>query len=261
MADKIAYHPDGKHIINFCEKNHTYIDNFGKSYTSVTSFIKPFFPGFDSVAMSKKCSAGKNPKYAGRSPEDILEEWAAEGNRGSSEGNNTHEYAEWLVNGWDDSIKPGPISERCEMIFKQVDKIVDYLFTNYDFIGSEIIIFSPDMGIAGMVDLLFFDPETQTILILDWKNNKVITVTNIHQNAFYPIEHLQDTHKSKYALQLSLYQHIINKERYYPQAKKYRRSLLHVIPEISKAIPVEYFDYEIKEILKKGKKTNDKRIR
>ena len=246
---KKAYHPDKKSFIIFKEKYHQYIDNLGVSYTSGTTFIKPFFPKFDMIAMSEKCATGDNPKYAGRNPEEIRAEWKAKGERGSSEGDNTHEYAEGIMAGWDTSELPKPISERCMQLFKQVDKIAAWLKSKYQFIEAEKIVFSPHLGIAGMVDLIMLDPATQEILILDWKTNKEISTENFHQNALNLIEHLQDTAVSKYSLQLSLYQYIMIKENYFPEAKGYRRALIHITPMSPVTIKTEYCGYEIKEML------------
>ncbi len=246
---KKAYHPDKKSFIIFKEKYHQYIDNLGVLYTSGTTFIKPFFPKFDMIAMSEKCATGDNPKYAGRNPEEIRAEWKAKGERGSSEGDNTHEYAEGIMAGWDTSELPKPISERCMQLFKQVDKIAAWLKSKYQFIEAEKIVFSPHLGIAGMVDLIMLDLATQEILVLDWKQNEEITIENFFQKALFPIEHLQDTHISKYSLQLSLYQHILEREQYYPQAKGYRRALIHISPDNVTPIKLENYSYEIKELI------------
>lgn len=255
MADKTAPHPDGIHIVKFNEQWHTYRDNLGSRYVSGTSFIKPFFPKFDAIAVSKKCAGGNNPLYTGRDPKEIRKEWLVEGKRGSSEGDNTHEYAEGIVSSWSPDQLPLPISARCELLFKQVDKIATWLLLKYKFIEAEKVIFSPSLGIAGMVDIIFFDPATQEILILDWKTNKnPLTTTNIWQSGFAPIDHLQETDINKYSLQLSLYQYIIEKENYFPEARGFRRALIHITPTTVIPIKLDYYKYEIKEMLNETKK-------
>lgn len=254
MADKTAYHPDGIHVVRFNEQWHTYRDNLGSRYVSGTTFVGKFFPKFDMVAVSEQCAAGDNPKYAGRDPQEIRAEWKAEGKRGSSEGDNTHEYAEGVMAGWKPWELPEPISERCKALFRQVNRITKFLKSKYQFIAAEKIVFSPLLGIAGMIDLLMFDPATQEILILDWKQNKGISTENFHQKALEPIDHLQDTHISKYSMQLSLYQHILIRERYYPQAKGYRRALIHLTPDNVRPIKLDDHNYEIKELIKYDKR-------
>lgn len=247
---KTAEHPNGKHIIKFRESNHSYIDNFWVRYTSGTSLLKKYFPEFDIIAVSRKCSTGDNPKYAGRSPVDIRNEWLAEGERGRTEGDNVHIYAEGLMGMWPTHKLPKPISERCESIFIQVDKISKYLLFNFKVIGAEVIVFSPTLRLAGMIDLLLLDTATNEIVVADWKQNKEISDFNEHQNALQPIDHLQDTDISKYSLQLTLYQYILELENYYPNISGYRRAIIHLTPDYAKPIKLEYYEYEIKEILK-----------
>ncbi|MCP3944959.1 MAG: hypothetical protein GY710_26255 [Desulfobacteraceae bacterium] len=250
MADKTAYHPDGVRSITFLDEPHTYTDNLGVRYQSGTSFSKPYFPQFAAKKQSIKSSRGKNPKYAGRDPQEIEKEWLAEGHRGSSEGDNAHLYAEGIMEMWEPLLLPQPISDRCEKLFSQVNKAADYLLTRYDFIEAEKVIFSPKLGLAGMIDLLMRNPDTGEILILDWKQNKKISTENRFQSGFPPISHLQDTAINKYSIQLSTYQYILIKDNYFPDATGFKRGLIHLTPTDFKLIPVQYYDYEIKEILK-----------
>lgn len=252
MSDKIAQHPDGVHEITFHENPHAYVDNEGSRYVSCTSFIKPFFPVFDAVAVSEKCSVGTNPKYTGRDPVEIMREWAIEALRGRSEGDNIHLYAE--------KKDIEPISDRCALLFNQVDKVKRIFFKKgFKFIASEMIVFSPDLLLAGSIDLIMWDPATQEVLILDWKQNKEITTRNLFKknNGLYPIEHLEGSDKNKYSLQLSFYQYLIMREKYFPQAKGYRRALIHLTPTAAIPIKLEYLDFEIKEMLKCHKRMNN----
>ena len=255
MPDKTAYHPNGKNFVRFREQNHTYIDNYDQRYVSGTTFLKQFAPKFDTIAVSKECAAGTNPKYAGRYPGEIREEWAAEGKRGRDEGNNIHDYAEFSGPIPKKGIKP--ISDRCEKIFKQVDYAFE-MFRKKSFIVLDVekIIFSPGLGIAGMIDIVIYDPYKCEIIIGDWKNNKNELIThNNFQSYHEPVSHLQDTDISKFSLQLSLYQYIIERERYFSDivVRGYRRVIIHVGETFAKPVQLEYYDYEIKELLKQKK--------
>jgi len=251
MGDKTAYHPDGQHVIMFREDRHTYTDNHGVKYISGTGFTGRFFPKFDAAAVSIKCSQGKNPKYAGRTPGEIRAEWSAEARRGSSEGDNAHAYAEARISGWPEAQVPAPISDRCKGLFNQVDRAVAGLLSRFVFIGAEVVIFSPGLKLSGMVDLLMWNPVTNTILILDWKTNKEFPSNiNPFQHGTPPIEHLRDTAISHYSMQLSLYRMIIEKEKYFPNGFKFNQALIHLSPEKYTLIPLEYYEYEIEEALK-----------
>jgi hypothetical protein len=248
---KTARHPDGI-VIKFREQYHTYIDNRGSRYVSGTSFFKPYFPKFDAPAIAEKCSRGRNPKYAGRDPKEIIAEWRAERKRGSSEGDNVHLYAE-LWPAADGSPDVLPISGRCAALFERVDAaFLDLILVRaYQVIASEMIVFSPDMLVAGTIDLLLRDPASNTIIIADWKQNKAeLTTTNQYRNLAPPLEHLQDTEINKYSLQLSIYQYILIREQYFPEASCVKRMLIHLSPDKEPAfIDLDYYDYEIKEVL------------
>lgn len=252
MPDKTAHHPDGHHTIKFGERWHTYEDNRGKRYTSGTKFVGQFFPKFDMVAVSKKCSNGKEPKYAGRTPEEIRNEWSENGRIASDEGTNLHEYAESLMAGWKPSRIPKPMSNRCKVVYKQIDIITAKLLNKFVFVCAEMIVFSPSLKISGMVDLVMFNPRTDTILILDWKTNKDNpTVENgFGKKAFPPVDHLDDTKLNHYRLQLSLYRYIMESEGYFPNITNYQQAIIHLSDKDYTVIPLEYYEYEIKEALK-----------
>lgn len=251
--NKKAYHPDGKHSIVFDEGPHTYTDNFGKIYTSATSFVGQFFEKFDAVDVSERCAVGVNPKYSGRLPEDIRAEWSAEGKRGQDEGTNVHEFAEGLMDSWGADRLPVPISSRCENIFLQVALAVNALNRKFQFVAIEMIVFSPFLGISGMIDLLMYDPVTNEIIILDHKQNKNAPTTENHwRNGLGPLDHLQDTDIAHYSLQLSLYQHLLTVGKYFPGISGYRRILIHLMPDSFREIELEGYDYEIMEMLKYG---------
>jgi predicted nucleotidyltransferase len=130
-----------------------------------------------------------------------------------------------------------------------VDRAVAGLLSRFIFIGAEVVIFSPGLGFSGMIDLLMYDPATNEILVLDWKQNKEISRENQWQSGLPPIDHLQATDISKYTLQLSTYQYILDREKYFPSVSGYRRALIHLAPDHFEIIPLEYYDYEIQQMI------------
>lgn len=144
---------------------------------------------------------------------------------------------------------PFPISERCERLFYQGELAVEKLLKRFEFIDAESIIFSPDLGVAGMIDLLLMDRAKNEIIIGDWKQNKEIDTENQYQNLLPPIDHLQSAALHQYTLQLSLYQFLLEREGYFKVAG-YRRALIHITPDSNRAIPLDNYRYEIMEMLK-----------
>jgi len=247
---KKATHPSGSRTITFTPRDHSYVDNQGQKYISGTQFLKKFTPGFDAVAVSEKCAKSKNPKYKGRSPEEIRQEWKTEGDRGRNEGENFHAYVEARLL---KQAPPKPISARCEKLFIQGDKAIQKLLGRFGFLGCEVIVFSPSLKIAGMIDLLMFDARANEVIVLDWKQNKEIDTENNYQNLLAPINHLQSTAINQYSLQLSLYELILTHERYF--SNKFRRAIIHITPENNVAIPLDNYRYEIMEMLKYESRT------
>lgn len=243
---KTAFHPNGT-MIKFSSENHLYVDEHRNTYTSVTTFIGSFFKSFDKITIAEKCANSSNPKYQGRNPDDIISEWEKEGDRGRDEGTNIHEYAENKLNG----IKPPePLSDRCRLIFKQVDKAISELERFYNLIGTEVLIFDPVTRIAGTIDLLMHHKGQNEVLIFDWKQNKKINNSNVYQSGLHPINHLQDTDLNHYCLQLSLYEWLLKRGNYFPGNLKFNRALIHLSEDDFEFIRLEDFRYEIVEMIK-----------
>jgi len=192
-----------------------------------TTFLRQFFPEFKADEVAEKC-VGKE-KYAGLDAEQIKALWKQEALRGMSEGTNVHAYAEYKYN--PELPRPEPISERCERLFLAVDNAVKRLDKWFEFVAAEKIVFSTDLDIAGIIDLLMRDRENGEIVILDWKQNKQINTDNPWQKALEPISHLDDCDLVKYNLQLAVYKKILVHERYFDWATPgYRMGLIHLLP-------------------------------
>lgn len=249
---KTAWHPIGISI-TLDEYTHIYKDLNGKKYESATTFIGKFFEKFDMNKMSIKCSEGDSPLYKGRDPEEIKAEWKANGDRSRNEGLNVHLYAEGVSCGWAEKDLPKPISERCEKLFKQVDLAITDLNKYYEFVAAEMILFSPELGKAGMLDDLRYSRKSNELVIFDWKQNAEITIDNKYQKGCYPIEYLEETAITKYSLQLSLYDYLIERENYFPGIKGVKRGLIHLSENKYEIIPLECHKFQIKEMLESEK--------
>ncbi|MFH1981376.1 MAG: hypothetical protein ABIL58_06010, partial [Pseudomonadota bacterium] len=174
-----ATHPSGE-IIVFDDDSHTYtVKSTGERFISVTTVLGEYFPKFDGPGVAEKCSNGSNPKYAGRPAAEILAEWDAEGERGRTEGTNVHAYGEWrlLQTFGPPRVEcPASISNRTAALFNRIDQFFPTLLKHYKFVAAELIIFSLKLKISGMIDLLMQCRKTGDFIVLDWKQNKEITM-------------------------------------------------------------------------------------
>ena len=187
--------------IYFNEKLHKYTDELGNAYISVTTLIDKYTEKFDTEAQAKRCFvAGQrgNPKYAGKSIEQIKREWEQAKVDGCERGNIRHDYLEDIVKrstGYKKVQDTLFINDKIYTIpdildnpgFGKVD--LDYfkstgLDTKYPTIYNaleglakagyslyaEIGVYNSDFLISGLIDILAI--KDKFFIIVDWKTNK-----------------------------------------------------------------------------------------
>ena len=229
----------------FDEKRHIYTVN-GKRLTSGTTFIKQFLPKFDAPAVAAKTAVKR-----GTTAEALLKEWREKGERASREGSLVHSYAEWIYSDDTEESPPYAIEDdnRVGLLTSSLVLAYDKLQAKkYKPVEAEKIIFSPSLGIAGMVDLLLIDPDGK-IVILDWKTSEELKLDNPFQTCLPPIDHLEDANLTHYSLQLSLYQYILMQEGYYPAEQEYRRLIVHLMEDNYKIYSCRFLENEIESLL------------
>lgn len=225
----------------FNNRYHTYTVN-DQRLTSGTTFIKQFFPKFDGPKIAAEIA-----KKRGTTPEALLKEWKEKGERASREGDMVHGYAEWMFDANSDpGLPPYAIeADRVGLLTTQLLKVRDKLEDKHlQPLEPEKIIFSPGLGVAGQIDLLLQDP-IRRVIVLDWKTNEGLTLDNPFQNGLSPIDHLEDANLNHYALQLSLYQYIMEVEGYFPEGTEYKRLIVHLTEKDHVLYSVKYLKEEI----------------
>ena len=172
--------------------SHTYSDELGQEYKSVTRFINQFVPHFDFEQKSKAYAS----KY-GMNVEEVRENWTNKNKSSTDFGTKIHSLIESALN--KKTIEPGNF-------FNPVKDIVDELFKLFqgDFI-TESVIYDLSHKIAGTSDLIV--DEGSKFSIVDFKTNKQIKYTNDfeHKYLLKPVSHLPNGEYFKYSLQLSFY--------------------------------------------------------
>ena len=201
MPDPITLsQPNGE--IKLEESTHKYI-LAGYEYitfTSVTTCISEFFDKFDKEAVAYKLVT-TIPKYKGRSAEDLIEEWEESANYGTAVHKEIEDYIK---------LKKTPKIDRA---IAGVNWLTKYLQKSDYEVFSEVIVFCKELKIAGTVDLVIFDKLSQKYSILDWKTSKEIKTDSYKMKTGNKPEtnDLLDCKFNHYALQLSLYRYLLEK--------------------------------------------------
>ena len=189
--------------ISLEKEHHIYtLQDSDIEFTSVTSFISEFFEKFDSLKIATKLVT-KIPKYSSFTIEELLDKWKRSADHGTKVHNEIEEY---ILN------KSQPEEIKANHGINWLEKHLD---TDKHTIFTEKIIYSEELKLAGSVDLIIKNAETNECTIIDWKTNEKIPTTSYKNKMGTHLitSDIQDCKYSVYSLQLSLYRYIL--EQYY----------------------------------------------
>jgi hypothetical protein len=249
-----------KRII-FKEDTHQYFVD-GVEYPSVTTFIKLFHKAFDAEAISNKISDG-DPIHKAK----LLKDWAASGPAGTKVHNELEEY-----------IKNKTVPKNPCIQFKAgVNFVIDMAKKGWVPLHTELPMFCEYMKLAGTADTIFVNINDPTqILLTDWKTCKNIPKVGYVQSTFIgndtygvpryeyntpkfftPIDHLEDTKFNHYAMQLTIYQAMLELHYGYTVVG---RVIVHLKHNTSRYEPMEspYLFNELQTILQYVEENNIK---
>jgi len=241
-----ATNPSGKTCI-FDEKYHTFrIEDTNQKLSSVSKVQNHFFPDFDAKKIASRCM--KKPEYSGMLADEIVKLWGMEGEKSRDEGNCVHEMIKCYV---DEKSMVEPISMKCVRLFKcAIDMLSDYK-KNYGVAGTEVLVFSESLGIAGFIDLLL--RRANKYLIVDWKTVREIKKDNRWEKGNKPLHKLDSCNLNQYMVQLNLLKKILLHENYY-QGQSFRAEIVHLQESGGGVkIPVRIMDKEINKMLEMWK--------
>jgi len=163
---------------------------------------------------------------------------------GRERGTLLHNYAESLMVPFAD---PVDVPECWADQKHAVDIAVVRLNERYEFLDTEMIVFSTALGLAGQIDLLMKD--SKDVLIWDWKTDAEIEQFNPWRNALPPIDHLTDCNFEEYSIQLNIYEKIMREADYFPPGTVYRKGLCHLTEDGPKWYRVGDYQKEVGEML------------
>jgi len=236
---KTAPHPTLPFTLYFDEDAHRYTIDTEKSpeywqpVPSVTQFVSHYIPPFDAEKAAKKKAA-----YAGKTAEQILQEWDAKRAHACEMGTRVHANQEAMMLGRQDFQQPADDRERAIMSAGW-QAMTDLSAAGWQPLAAEKMVFSMEYRLAGTIDAIF--QRGREILIVDWKTNEAIhKKNNFGQHFLPPANSLEDCEFNKYTLQLNLYKRILLKDGYLLTMQEPQISLMlvHLTPTGYNALPV-----------------------
>ena len=204
-------------------------------FTSVTTFVNSFFEPFDEVKVSNHL-VNNVPKYFGETPESLMEQW----NVARQYGTDVHlEIENWIKEG----VTPKDVKS-----IAATKWIGGYVSRPNIDTFSEVIVYSKELGIAGTVDVLMMNKNSNEYVLIDWKTSKRIDKTSFNGKKGIKKESskIDDCKYNHYALQLSMYRYIL--EKYYG-INVTRQLVAQLKDEGVESLSMPYMKNEIKNMI------------
>ena len=242
---KEGIHPSGR-IVDFYESDHRYSlrNEPDLEFTSATTWISRFFPEFDRETISRNYAIKHNLRQ-----EDVLAMWDEKSRVACDRGTLIHERAERAILHFQetgshidirdvltpeesDGVSDDPLHTRA-LIGAMHDAVIR-MSEVIDFRETERVIASPDLRLAGMVDLIVqlrVDRDRPLIGLYDWKTNGKIEQDNRWQRGLPPLRDLPHCNFIHYSLQLNLYEYLCRREGYFPEGTDFQKALIHLTPK------------------------------
>lgn len=194
--------------LQFNEESHSYTVD-GIPLVSVTKLISTT-TFFDKERLAAKTAEGLNVPVR-----DVLLMWEKKGDYAKSMGHEMHSYIENL---WQDKKYKFRYNEKFIDQFLELDLLVEQYMPFYksakkimSLIAAENFVYDRDYKVAGTFDGLFYNKVNNCVDIWDWKTSAKIEKTNHYGKKLIGLEHLDECNFNEYALQLSLYKYIIER--------------------------------------------------
>ena len=223
-------------FISFDETSHTYTVD-GKSLQSVTNIVENCFPKFDAELHAENTAA-----KMGITPQEVIDMWERQGKESRELGTTMHQKIESYYQGKDSREDD---AFRLFRMFTDKIKLEPY--------RTEWTVYDTDHNIAGTID--FVDYQNGEYTIYDWKrsdkiiaNGMPVKVSMYQEKGLYPLEHLENCAYYHYALQLSLYKFILERN-YDMKISKLRLGIFHPSYDKPYVLEMPYLENEVKMLM------------
>ena len=238
-------------IVSFEPKKHRYTDASGAEYKSVSRLLNSIEIPFDREGISMMMAKGIKNRQV-----EILAEWDAKLK-------SSHVWGNWIHDNLESYHKLGTCDEKLKSVVQEIKPF----YENYSQIYTEVLLSDIESKVAGQTDLVVQRQRSENTLydFYDYKTNeqKGIEFDSIrrkkdpwqHYNKFFlpPLAHLEDCNYNRYALQLSLYALMAQKQY---GIRIGRLALIFIDNELRvQPYPVAYLRFEAEMLLEHAGKT------
>ena len=238
--ERFRYNKRNRHsrdyYISFDEATHIYKVG-GITLQSVTNIVENCFPKFDAQLHAKTTAA-----KMGMTEEEVIAMWERKGKESRELGTAMHQKIESYYQGKDSREDD---AFRLFKVFADKVKLEPY--------RTEWAVYDTDYNIAGTID--FVDYQDGKYTIYDWKrsdkiiaNGMPVKVSNYQEKGLYPLEHLENCAYYHYALQLSLYKFILEKN-YDIKVSDLRLGIFHPSYDKPYVLKMPYLENEVKTLM------------
>lgn len=187
-----------------------------KNLISVTTLLHKFQEPFDEQYWSEVKAVEYN-----MTKQEVVDMWKSINEKSKVKGSIIHNYTELLFNNkiynypgemvlkklGEDTIKP-----EYDKVKTYVDNFYRDTYNKLIPIKTEYIVYDELWGLAGMMDIIFWNVKKKCFQIWDWKTNKEFTMASeYNQKLKYPLSKYDDCHINLYSLQLSAYKAILTR--------------------------------------------------
>ncbi|BBI90838.1 hypothetical protein [Tenacibaculum phage PTm5] len=160
--------------------------------------------------IAKCVSENPNHEHFGKSVQDILDTWQSKSKKGADRGMTLDRYIIAKINGI--TLNVSTMDEAEQKKCKQFDLCYDSMLSKIPIIGQEIWLNSR-LGLKVRLDALFTIPNSKnqpSALIIDWKNNENISMTNKWQMMQGTLKGIEECDINKMTLQTHIYRYILD---------------------------------------------------
>lgn len=193
--------------MKFIDENHTYINDDGEVYTSVTTLIKKYEPEKNWAEI-----AAKYAKKVKKPVEEVQAAWKEEGRKAIEKGTAFHNKMEclyndtgiWTIEGEKCEVCPSPIIDGIK--HARILKLEKGVY-------PELLVYSHKYKVAGQADLV--EVVKNKINIKDYKTSKEIKKEsykhwkNGYEMMKFPLNNLMNSNFWHYSVQLNLYMYML----------------------------------------------------